>query len=97
VPVSGQDAELAAAQRLVAGTQTVTVYKPLKSIAYKAIDIADQFVKHQKPDVNATINNGKKDVPAYHLKPIAVTKNNITDTLIKDHVYTTQEIYNSAK
>lgn len=96
VPVSGQDAELAAVQRLVAGTQSVTVYKPLNKIAYKAIDIAAQFVKGKKPDSNGTVNNGKIDAASYLLDPVAVTKTNIKTTIIQDGVYTSSEVYGSA-
>ncbi|TGS72472.1 substrate-binding domain-containing protein, partial [Mesorhizobium sp. M8A.F.Ca.ET.181.01.1.1] len=40
VPVSGQDADLAAVKRLIAGTQTMTVYKPLKLIAVEAAKLS---------------------------------------------------------
>ena len=45
IPVSGQDAELAAAQRIVEGTQTMTVYKPIKNLATKAAELAVKMAK----------------------------------------------------
>ena len=47
VLVTGQDADLAACQRIVAGTQTMTVYKPIKALAYKAAEVAVQMAKKQ--------------------------------------------------
>ena len=48
VPISGQDADLAAIKRVIAGTQTVTVYKPLKLIATEAAKLTVQLVKGEK-------------------------------------------------
>ena len=59
IPITGQDAELAAIQRILAGDQYMTVYKPIKPLADKAAEWAVQLVKGKKPtDANATENNG---------------------------------------
>ncbi|MCJ2072934.1 D-xylose ABC transporter substrate-binding protein [Methylobacterium sp. J-030] len=89
--VSGQDADLAAVQRVKAGTQTVTVYKPLKEIATKAADLAVALVKGRTPQFNATLNNGKTDVPSIFLTPVLVTKQN-WDIVVKDGFYTEAQI-----
>ena len=92
VAVSGQDAELSACQRIVEGTQTVTVYKPVKRLARVAAEVAYYLAKKEKPvdiikklgfKVNY-INNGYKDVPSILLTPIFVTKDNMYQTVIKD-------------
>ncbi len=75
--VSGQDSDLAAVKRLVDGTQTVTVYKPLKLIAEEAAKLTVQMVRDEKPEFNGKINNGSKDVDTLLLTPTAVTKDNI--------------------
>ena len=94
VLVSGQDAELAACQRIVAGTQNMTVYKPVRFLAAKAADIAVDLAKHQPlPPISLTTNNGKKDVPSYFLDPIVVTKDNMVDTVIKDGFQKMEEVY----
>lgn len=95
VPVSGQDAELPAVQRLVQGTQTVTVYKPLRKLAYKAVDNALALAQSKAPEQNGVLNNKLKDVSAYLLDPIAVTKQNIDSTVIQDRHLTSKEIYNN--
>jgi D-xylose transport system substrate-binding protein len=84
VLVSGQDADLPALQRIVAGTQTMTVYKPLKELATKAAEAAVALARKQTVQSNGVVNNGKKDVPSILLKPIAVDKNNLEETVVKD-------------
>eukprot|EP01034_Spumella_vulgaris_P033290 gene33290-41081_t len=60
VPVSGQDADLAAVKRVIAGTQAMTVYKPLKLIASEAAKLAVQLVRNEKPAYNSTYENGQR-------------------------------------
>ncbi|MCW9699895.1 MULTISPECIES: D-xylose ABC transporter substrate-binding protein [unclassified Avibacterium] len=92
VAISGQDADLAAIKRIVQGTQTMTVYKPITKLADKAAEIAVQLAKNETPESNAVLNNGLKDVPAYLLNPIAVTKENIEETIIKDGFHSKAQI-----
>lgn len=87
VPVSGQDADLAGVRRVIAGTQAMTVYKPLKTIATSAATLAVQLVRNEKPAYNSQINNGYKQVSTVLLKPILLTKSNV-DVLVKDGFYT---------
>ncbi len=94
VPVSGQDADLAACQRIIAGTQTSTVYKPIKSQAYKAAEMAVAMAEGQKPETNNITNNGKIDVPSYLLTPITVNSDNIMSTVVKDGFQDYRAIYN---
>ena len=91
--ISGQDADLAGINRIVEGTQTMTVYKPITRLADKAAEIAVQLGKDGKTEANAQLNNGLKDVPAYLLDPIAVTKDNIEETIIKDGFHSKEAIY----
>ncbi len=93
VAISGQDADLAAIKRIVDGTQTMTVYKPITKLADKAAEIAVTLGKNEKPTPNAELNNGLKNVPSYLLDPIAVNKDNIDDTIIKDGFHTKDAIY----
>lgn len=92
VPISGQDADLAAIKRVIAGTQTVTVYKPLKLIASEAAKLTVKLVKGEKVDFNAELDNGTaKKIPSVLLTPIALTKENV-DTVIKDGFYTKEQV-----
>jgi len=91
VPVSGQDADLAAVRRVIAGTQAMTVYKPLKQIAGEAAKLSVQLVRGEKPQYNAKIDNGFKKVDTLLLKPIPLTKSNV-DLLVKDGFYTQAQL-----
>jgi len=93
VAISGQDADLAAIKRIVNGSQTMTVYKPITKLADKAAEIAVELGKNEKVEANAELNNGLKNVPAYLLDPIAVDKRNINETVIKDGFHTKESIY----
>ena len=91
VPISGQDADLAAVKRVMAGTQTMTVYKPLKLIAGEAAKLSVALAKGEKPAFNAQYDNGKKKVDTVLLKPIMLTKSNI-DIVVKDGFYTQAQL-----
>jgi D-xylose transport system substrate-binding protein len=93
IPVTGQDAELAAIQRILAGDQYMTVYKPIQPLADKAAEWAVMLTKGQKPtDANSTENNGKTDVPTLKLPVTAVTADNVASTIVKDKFWATKDI-----
>lgn len=93
-PVTGQDAEIAAVQRIVAGEQAMTVYKAIKPEADIAAQMAIDAATGEKYDATPTtnVNNGTKDVPSVLLNPVAVTKATVKDTVIKDGFYTVSQI-----
>ena len=91
VPVSGQDADLAAVKRVIAGTQTMTVYKPIKVIASQAAQLAVDLAQGHKPAFNAQYDNGKKKVDTVLLQPIVLTKKNV-DVVVKDGFYTQAQL-----
>jgi D-xylose transport system substrate-binding protein len=93
VYVSGQDAELAAMKRIVAGTQSMTVYKPLRPLARMAAGAAMNMAQGQSEEGVVTVNNGKKDVPARLLEPISVDKETMDRTVIADGYHKRDEVY----
>jgi D-xylose transport system substrate-binding protein len=92
VLVTGQDAQKDAMQRIVKGTQTMTVYKPIQPLAFGAVDAAIKLARKQPVETKDKINNGKKDVPAILIAPIVVDKSNV-DITIKDGYHTREDIY----
>lgn len=84
VAVSGQDADLAAIIRILKGTQTMTVYKPLAAMAGQAAENAVALATGKQPTATVTMNNGKHSVPAVFAPIVAVDKTNVKDTVIKD-------------
>ncbi len=95
VLVSGQDAELSACQRVISGTQSMTVYKPLKLMAEAAAIAALQVIRSEV--VNGAVkivSNGKKDIPSILIDPIVVDQTNMMETVVKDGFHSEKEIYN---
>ncbi len=84
VLVTGQDADLAACQRILRGTQAMTVYKPLKNLASLAARIAVDVAKGNRPTTTATSDNGTKKVPAIFENVISVEKANLLSTVVAD-------------
>jgi D-xylose transport system substrate-binding protein len=96
VLVSGQDADLAALQRIVAGKQSMTVYKPVHLLARRAAEAAVALARGEKVDAPGRINNGKVDVPSILLEPLVVDKANIDETVVKDGYQKREAIYQNA-
>jgi D-xylose transport system substrate-binding protein len=94
-PTTGQDAELAAIQRILVDEQYMTVYKAIKPEAEAAAELAYALLQGNQPPgglVNGEIDNGMKSVPSVLLEPVAVTKENINDTIVKDEFWPVNEI-----
>lgn len=93
VPVTGQDADLSALQKIVEGKQLMTIYKPVNDIANKAAEMAVAIGKGEKVPTNDIVKNGQAAVYSYLLTPIEVNQSNIIDTVVKDgfqdygHIY----------
>ncbi len=93
IPVTGQDAEVAGIQRILAGEQYMTVYKAIKPEAEQAAQLAVDLVQGNEPEPpEDTVDNGQKEVPSILLTPVAVTKDNIKDTVIKDGFWSAEDI-----
>jgi D-xylose transport system substrate-binding protein len=95
IPLTGQDAELAAIQRIVAGTQSSTVYKAYKPEADTAAELAVNLLQGKDikslADTEVTSGSGDK-VQAKLLTPVSVTVKNIKDTVVKDGLYKVTDI-----
>ncbi len=92
VPVSGQDADLAAVICIAQGTQTMTVYKPVANEAVRAAEEAVRLAKGEKTHADGTMSNGKTKVPTIMLTPVVVTRDNIKATVVKDGFQTLKRI-----
>jgi len=97
-PTTGQDAELAAIQRILLGEQYMTVYKAIKLEAEAAAELAVALGKGEAVPSTLTlskVNNKTKDVDSVLLKPVTVTKDNIKDTIVADGFWTAAQIMNT--
>jgi D-xylose transport system substrate-binding protein len=92
VLVTGQDADLAACQRILRGTQSMTVYKPVKKLATLAANVAVDIATGVTPQTTATINNGAKEVPSIFEAVIAVDKANLMQTVVADGFHSADDL-----
>ena len=95
VPVTGMDAELSAAQRVVRGTQSITVLKDTRKLGEEAIRISVKMAKGEdiSGDVNGSVANGVKDVPSVLLDAEVVDKDNIDAILIESGYLKREDVY----
>lgn len=93
--VVGQDADLEACQRIVEGTQVMTVYKPVERLAQRAAECAVMLARGEEvtgSDVSM-IDNGRYQVPYVGLLPVSVTEKNINDVIINSGFHLKEDVY----
>jgi len=96
-PTTGQDAELAAIQRILAGEQFMTVYKAIKPQAEDAATVALDLLNGKPISIaTAPVNNGTIDVPSIIYDPVSVTKDNVKDTIVADGFWPVADICTGA-
>jgi D-xylose transport system substrate-binding protein len=94
-PTTGQDAELEAIQRILVGEQFMTVYKATKLETKAAAEIAVALAQGEEIPaglINAKEDNEAEEVPSVLLEPVAVKKENINETVVKDEFWPVSEI-----
>ncbi len=90
---TGQDADLEACQRIVEGTQLMTVYKPVERLAVLAAECTVKLAKGQPLDNVSKFNDGKHEIPYIAIEPVAVYKNNIDEIIINSGFHQYEEVY----
>jgi D-xylose transport system substrate-binding protein len=96
VPVSGQDADIAALNRVARGEQTVSVFKDANALGKAAADAAVALAKGTKPGaLKGTVswNGGTKKLTmsSLFLKPVPITSDNL-EYVVKAGWATTQQV-----
>jgi D-xylose transport system substrate-binding protein len=97
VKVAGQDADLAACQRIAEGSQYATIYKPIDRLALKAAGFAVMLARGEPITTDATIDDGLGRVPYARLEPILVTRGLLDATVIKDGFHTAADVYRNVR
>ena len=99
-PVTGGDADLAAVQRIIAGDQYMTVYRPVKqeaeAAALIAYDIAFAVPVTPATTGGVTVDNGARQVPAVLVEPLAVTRKDLVTTVLADGFWTRAQLCTAA-
>jgi len=91
--VVGQDADLAACQHIVEGTQIMTVYKPVEKLASEAAKYAVKYAKGEDVGKFITINDGTYNVPYVALDPVSVNKENMDEVIIDSGFHSKEDVY----
>ncbi len=93
VKLVGQDADLAACQRIVEGTQLMTVYKPVEKLAKEAAEFVVRMISGEKIETSTAIFDGTYYVPYEKLSPIMVTRDNIDEVIINGGFHRREQVY----
>jgi D-xylose transport system substrate-binding protein len=95
--VVGQDADLSACQRIVEGTQSMTVYKPIHQLAEVTAKVAYNLAMNLSIQTENQLRNGRYAVPYIYISPIVVDAKNMDETIIKDGFHLKDEVYTLKK
>jgi len=95
--VTGMDADLAACQRVVEGTQSMTVYKPIAPLAMAAARYAVKLANKEPLDLTEFISDGEFPVPYVKLMPVAVDRSNMREVIVKEGFHRAEEVYRDQK
>ena len=95
--VTGQDADLDACQRIVEGTQYMTVYKPIDDLAETAAEYAVMLARGETPELANSISDGSYTIPYASLTPYAVTADNIDELIVSSGFHLRDEVYLNIK
>ncbi len=95
--IAGQDADLAACQRIAEGSQLATVYKPIGRLALKAAGYAVMLARGEDIRTDAVIDDGRHEVPYVRLEPILVTRDLLESTVIKDGFHAAADVYRNTR
>jgi len=88
--VTGVGADLAAVRRIIDGGQTLSVHMPIGVTAVRAADLALALASETSPDLAGSIDY--EGVPAFVHVPVVITRDNVTDVVVRDGTFTTEEL-----
>lgn len=92
--LTGQDADQSSVQNIIAGKQTMTVWKDTRALGDQVAKMVDQIIKGEEVEVNDTesYDNGKIVVPSYLLTPIVITQDNVESELVDSGFYSAEDL-----
>jgi D-xylose transport system substrate-binding protein len=94
VAVVGQDADTSACQKIVEGTQLMTVYKPIAHLAERAAEVAVAIAKGKAPEPDLVVDNRSGAMIPYYMEvPKAIFKGNMDKTVISDGFHSAEDVY----
>ena len=87
--ITGQDCDIANTKNMIAGKQSMSVFKDTRTLAAQVVKMVGQILKGETVDVNdeKTYDNGKKVVPSFLCDPVIGTAENYKELLIESGYY----------
>jgi putative multiple sugar transport system substrate-binding protein len=92
--VTGQDCDIPSVKNMLAGTQSMSVFKDTRTLADKVVTMVDSLMKGSEPEINdtTTYDNGTGVIPSYLCTPVFATTDNITELLVDSGYYTKAQL-----
>lgn len=94
--LTGQDCDIASVKNMIAGTQSMSVFKDTRTLAAKTVEMVDALMKGAEPPINdtETYDNGTGIIPSFLCEPVAATVDDIQSLLIDSGYYTQEQLDN---
>ena len=92
--LTGQDCDIANVKNIVAGTQSMSVFKDTRDLAAKTVEMVDALMKGSEPPINdtETYDNGTGIIPSYLCEPVVCTTENYQELLVDSGYYTEADL-----
>ena len=92
--ITGQDCDIAIMPNLIAGKQSMSVFKDTRTLAAKVVEMVDAIMQGKEPPVNdtETYDNGTGIIPSFLCEPVVCTADNFKELLIGSRYYTPEEL-----
>lgn len=92
--VTGQDCDIASVKNMIAGKQSMSVFKDTRTLAAKTVEMVDALMKGTEPPINdtETYDNGTGVIPSFLCEPVVGTKDNVQELLIDSGYYTEADL-----
>ena len=92
--VTGQDCDIENTKNMIAGKQSMSVFKDTRTLASQVVKMVGQILNGETVDVNdeKTYDNGNKVVPSFLCEPVFADKNNYKELLIDSGYYTEDQL-----
>lgn len=90
--ITGQDCEISNVKNMIAGYQSMSVFKDTRALAAQTVAIVSDILSGKIPETNATYDNGVMDVPSYNCTPVFADVNNYYEILVASGYYTEDQL-----
>lgn len=92
--LTGQDCDIASVKNMIAGKQSMSIFKDTRTLASKVVEMVDAIMKGGEPEINdtETYDNGDHVVPSYLCEPVFADVDNYKELLVDSGYYSEDEL-----